>query len=130
MSGRTPSGHSGLLLLHGNLAHAHWWVTPDQMCMDTMQTPLLLERRWAHLAPFWIDQFDVVVSMTTSGFGASGWRAKYSFEIWAEEAVGVAQHVGMEPKASNKNRNPKYGSFTAIVTDISKINLNATQPEN
>ena len=83
------------------------WVVPDQMCMDTMQTPLLLERRWAHLAPFWIDQFDVVVSMTTSGFGASGWRAKYSFEIWAEEAMGVAQHVGMEPKASNKKSKPQ-----------------------
>ena len=69
--------------------------------------------------------------MTTSGFGASGWRAKYSFEIWAEEAVGVAQHVGMEPKASNKKiKTPNMDPFTAIVTDISKFNLNATQPEN
>ena len=58
------------------------------------------ECRWAHLAPFWLDQFDVVVSMSTSGFGASGWRPQYAFVTWADEVLAVARHVGMDPKAS------------------------------
>ena len=50
------------------------------------------------MAPFWLDQFDVVVSMSMSGFGASGWRSEYAFVSWADEVLAVARHVGMQPE--------------------------------
>ena len=53
--------------MHGNLAHAHWF---------------------AFLAPFFLDDYDVV-SLSNSGNGQSGWRQEYSFDAWGAEVIGV-----------------------------------------
>lgn len=66
----------GMLLLHGNFAHAHWW------------TPI---------APFWAEDFDVV-AMSMSGHGQSGWRDEYSFSQWAQEVMEVGRDAGFSDK--------------------------------
>ena len=67
-----PRKKPGLVLLHGNFAHAHWW------------TPI---------APFWADQY-VVVALSLSAHGQSGWRPQYTYRHWAAEVAGVAKHAG------------------------------------
>ena len=65
-------GDPGLLLLHGNSAHADWY---------SFIGPLLKAGRR-------------VVAMSFSGAGGSGWRTQYSVAQWADEALGVARQVG------------------------------------
>jgi len=59
------SSRPGLVLVHGGLAHWHWW----QM-----------------LAPFWTERY-CVIALDLSGHGSSEWRDGYDAEIWAEEIV-------------------------------------------
>jgi len=66
-------GKPGLLLLHGNRAHADWW---------------------SFIAPFFADDWRVT-ALSFSGTGASGWRPHYSMEIFAQEAAAVAQATGL-----------------------------------
>ncbi len=63
----------GLLLCHGNGAHAHWW---------------------AFIAPFLARHYNVA-ALTFSGMGDSGWREQYSMEQFAEEQLAVMDHAGM-----------------------------------
>ncbi len=63
----------GLLLCHGNGAHAHWW---------------------AFIAPFLARQYNVA-ALSFSGMGDSGWRDQYSMEVFAEEQLQVMDHAGM-----------------------------------
>jgi len=67
------SGDPGLLLLHGNGAHADWY---------SFIGPLLKAGRR-------------VVAMSFSGMGGSGWRTQYSVAQWADEALGVAEAAGL-----------------------------------
>lgn len=67
------SAHPGLLLLHGNGAHADWY---------SFIAPLLLPGRR-------------VVAMSFSGMGRSGWRTQYSRAQWADEALEAAQATGL-----------------------------------
>ena len=69
--GRT--GDPGLLLLHGNGAHADWY---------SFIGPLLKAGRR-------------VVAMSFSGAGGSGWRTQYSVAQWADEALAVAEAAGL-----------------------------------
>ena len=66
-------GDPGLLLLHGNGAHADWY---------SFIGPLLKAGRR-------------VVAMSFSGAGGSGWRTQYSVAQWADEALGVAEGAGL-----------------------------------
>ena len=66
-------GDPGLLLLHGNSAHADWY---------SFIAPLLRGGRR-------------VVAMSFSGMGGSGWRTQYSVAQWADEALAVAEGAGL-----------------------------------
>lgn len=68
-------GAPGLLLMHGNGAHAGWW---------------------RHIAPFFAETHRVV-ALSWSGMGRSGHRAAggYSGEGFAREAVAVAEAAGL-----------------------------------
>ena len=66
-------GDPGLMLLHGNGAHADWY---------SFIAPLLRAGRR-------------VVAMSFSGMGGSGWRTQYSVAQWADEVMAVAQASGL-----------------------------------
>lgn len=66
-------GDPGLLLMHGNGAHADWY---------SFIGPLLKAGRR-------------VVALSFSGNGGSGWRTQYSVAQWADEAVAVAETTGL-----------------------------------
>ena len=66
-------GDPGLLLLHGNSAHADWY---------SFFAPLLRQGRR-------------VVALSFSGMGGSGWRTQYSVAQWADEALAVAEATGL-----------------------------------
>jgi pimeloyl-ACP methyl ester carboxylesterase len=61
-------GGSGIVLVHGGAAHAHWWD---------------------HIGPM-LAQHRRVVAIDLSGHGDSGRRNSYSLEVWAEEILAVA----------------------------------------
>ncbi|MEO1659484.1 MAG: alpha/beta hydrolase [Pseudomonadota bacterium] len=63
----------GLLLSHGNGAHAHWYD---------------------FIAPALADQYRVI-AMSFSGMGDSDWRQRYSFERFADEQMAVCEHAGL-----------------------------------
>ena len=67
------AGDPGLLLLHGNGAHADWY---------SVIAPLLKAGRR-------------VVAPSFSGMGGSGWRTQYSVAQWADEALAVADATGL-----------------------------------
>jgi pimeloyl-ACP methyl ester carboxylesterase len=69
----------GLLLVHGNAAHAYWW---------------------SFIAPFLARDYHVA-AMDLSGMGDSGWRAPhgnaggYAMDIFAAEELAVLEDSGM-----------------------------------
>ncbi len=66
-------GDPGLMLLHGNGAHADWY---------SFIAPLLRRGRR-------------VVAMSLSGMGGSDWRTQYSIAQWADEVSAVARASGL-----------------------------------
>ncbi len=62
-------GRSGLVLVHGGAAHAHWW---------------------SFIAPQLSHHYQVV-ALDLSGHGDSGRREQYPREIWADEIMAVAE---------------------------------------
>jgi pimeloyl-ACP methyl ester carboxylesterase len=72
LSWGTP-GKPGILLMHGNSAHADWY---------------------SYLAPSLATDHHVV-AISFSGMGGSDWRAQYSVAQWAEEALAVAELSGL-----------------------------------
>lgn len=62
-------GKPGLLLIHGNFAHAHWWGP---------LSPLLARDHR-------------VCAMSLAGMGGSGWRPSYSVEVQVHEAMAAAE---------------------------------------
>jgi pimeloyl-ACP methyl ester carboxylesterase len=66
-------GKPGLLLLHGKMAHAQWW---------------------SFIAPFFA-QTHRVVAPSFGGMGGSDWRATYSVQTMADEAMAAAEHEGL-----------------------------------
>jgi len=59
--------HPGIVLVHGGLAHANWWV------------PLM---------PY-LAQKHCVTALSLSGMGNSGWRKKYTLHVYKEEVLSV-----------------------------------------
>lgn len=66
-------GRPGVLLLHGNRAHADWW---------------------SFIAPFLAADYRVV-ALSWSGMGGSGWRDTYSFDTLIDEIDAVAEATGL-----------------------------------
>ncbi|MET0332662.1 MAG: alpha/beta hydrolase, partial [Rhizobacter sp.] len=86
-------GKPGLMLLHGNRAHADWW---------------------SFIAPFFADDFRVV-AMSWSGMGGSDWRETYSIEQMSEEVGAVAAATGLhEGKTGPVVVAHSFGGFPAL----------------
>lgn len=66
-------GRPGLLLMHGNGAHAGWWRM---------------------VAPFFAATHRVA-AFSWSGMGGSGWRKSYTLETFAAEVIAVAEAAGL-----------------------------------
>jgi pimeloyl-ACP methyl ester carboxylesterase len=66
-------GRPGLLLIHGAGAHADWWD---------------------HVAPFFSADHRVA-AFSVSGMGGSDWRPRYSIDLFAREALAVAEAAGL-----------------------------------
>src|SRR5436309_2221830 len=66
-------GKPGLILVHGNSAHADWW---------------------SFIAPFLADQYRVA-ALSLSGMGDSDWRETYTFEGFASEIYDCAKAAGL-----------------------------------
>jgi pimeloyl-ACP methyl ester carboxylesterase len=66
-------GKPGMMLIHGNSAHADWW---------------------SFIAPYLAKDFRVA-AISLSGMGASDWRETYSFEIFAQEMRAGAEAAGL-----------------------------------
>lgn len=85
----------GLLLVHGNAAHAYWW---------------------SFIAPFLARDYNVA-AMDLSGMGDSDWRAGYSMELFAEEQLAVCADSGMfavgEPPVIAAH---SFGGFVTMLT--------------
>ena len=88
-------GRPGLLLLHGNGAHAGWWRM---------------------IAPFFA-QTHRVAALSWSGMGASQWRETYTLEHFVAETMAVTEAAGLFAGA----RKPvavghSFGSFPLVET--------------
>jgi pimeloyl-ACP methyl ester carboxylesterase len=68
-------GRPGLLLVHGGFAHAHWFD---------------------FIAPFFAERY-LVAALDLSGMGDSGFRSKYSGDLFAKEALAVCEHAEFLP---------------------------------
>jgi pimeloyl-ACP methyl ester carboxylesterase len=66
-------GKPGLLLVHGNSAHADWW---------------------SFIAPYLAEDHRVA-ALSLSGMGGSDWRENYSFDIFADELHACAEAAGL-----------------------------------
>jgi pimeloyl-ACP methyl ester carboxylesterase len=85
----------GLLLVHGNAAHAYWW---------------------SFIAPYLASEYNVA-AMDLSGMGDSQWRAEYSMEIFVREQLAVCEAAGMfvpaEPPIIVAH---SFGGFVTMLT--------------
>jgi pimeloyl-ACP methyl ester carboxylesterase len=66
-------GKPGLILVHGNSAHADWW---------------------SFIAPFLAEDYRVA-ALSLSGMGDSDWRETYDFETFASEIHACAEAAGL-----------------------------------
>jgi pimeloyl-ACP methyl ester carboxylesterase len=66
-------GKQGLLLAHGNSAHAEWW---------------------SFIAPYLAKDYRVT-SMSLAGMGNSDWRETYRFPDFADDAEAICQATGL-----------------------------------
>ena len=66
-------GKPGLLLIHGNTAHADWW---------------------SFIAPILAQDYRVA-AISLSGMGGSDWREAYDFPTYAAEALAGAEAAGL-----------------------------------
>ena len=88
-------GQPGLLLMHGNGAHAGWWRM---------------------IAPFFA-RTHRVTAFSWSGMGGSQWRKTYALETFAAEVIAVAEATGLfagtrKPIAVGHS----FGSFPLVET--------------
>jgi len=67
-------GRPGVLLVHGNSAHADWW---------------------SHIAPFLAEDYRVA-AMSLAGMGGSDWRPRYGFDLFAGDALACVQAAGLD----------------------------------
>ncbi len=69
---RDSADKPGIVFVHGNGAHAHWWT---------------------FLAPFFLSHYRVA-AIDLAGAGDSGHRENYTPELFAEEVISVARDAG------------------------------------
>tara|TARA_R110002110_G_scaffold84618_4_gene219876 strand:- start:8651 stop:9634 length:984 start_codon:yes stop_codon:yes gene_type:complete len=85
----------GLLLVHGNGAHARWW---------------------SFVAPFLAREYSVA-AIDISGMGDSGWREEYTLEVFSQEQIAVCEDAGFfageEPPIIVGH---SFGGFITILT--------------
>lgn len=85
----------GLLLVHGNGAHAHWWD---------------------FVAPYLADDYHVI-AMTFSGMGDSDWRDTYAMDVFAREQLAVCEAAGLFDHPSKPIIVAhSFGGFVTILT--------------
>jgi pimeloyl-ACP methyl ester carboxylesterase len=84
----------GLVLVHGNGAHAHWW---------------------RFIAPFFLGDYRVA-ALDLSGMGDSSHRDRYSPELFAEEVISVARDAGFGRDVIVVGHS--FGGFVTIQTAI------------
>lgn len=85
----------GLLLVHGNGAHARWW---------------------SFIAPFLARDYNVA-AMDLSGMGDSQWRPRYAMELFAREQLAVCEDAGMfAPGEPPIIVGHSFGGFATILT--------------
>ena len=92
----------GLLLSHGNGAHAHWYD---------------------FIAPALAEQY-YVVAMSFSGMGDSDWRDTYSFDAFTAEQLAVCEAAGL----FEGGRKPvivahSFGGFITLYTAAARSDL-------
>lgn len=71
-------GKPGLLFLHGNGACADWW---------------------SFIAPHFAETHRIA-AFSMSGMGGSGWRDRYSYDLYVDEAFAVAEATGLFASAT------------------------------
>jgi pimeloyl-ACP methyl ester carboxylesterase len=84
----------GIVLVHGNGAHAHWW---------------------SFIAPFFLDHYRVA-AIDLSGMGDSDHREHYTPEVFAEEVVTVADDAGFGPETVVVGHS--FGGFVTLKTGL------------
>lgn len=91
----SSSKKPGLLLVHGNGAHAHWYD---------------------FIAPYFARHYNVV-AMTFSGMGESDWRESYDMDTFTEEQIAVCEATGMFDHAQKPIIVAhSFGGFVTILT--------------
>lgn len=85
-------GRPGIVLVHGSNAHLEWW---------------------RFVAPFLADQFRVA-ALDSSGNGDSGWRERYSGEVFAKEVRAVCQAAELGPRPFVVGHS--FGGFVVLET--------------
>ena len=82
----------GLLLVHGNGAHAYWW---------------------SFIAPFFLDHYRVA-AINLGGMGDSGYRERYRARTFAAELMAVCEHaeLGQRPIIVGHS----FGGFISLKT--------------
>ena len=86
-------GRPGLLLLHGNGAHADWWT-------------------W--IAPFFAETHRVA-AISWSGMGASDWRDSYAGETFVAEAFTGAEAAGLFDAGPPVFVGHSFGGFPTLL---------------
>lgn len=84
----------GLVFVHGNGAHAHWWT---------------------FLAPFFLEHYRVA-AIDLSGAGDSGRRDRYTPELFAAEVIGVAEDAGFGSDTVVVGHS--FGGFVTLKTGL------------
>lgn len=89
--GNHDPARPGILFVHGNGAHAHWFH---------------------FIAPLLTDHYNVA-SVDLGGMGDSGWRMEYSRETFAREIGEVALNAGLGPKPVVVAHS--FGGFVSLI---------------
>lgn len=92
--GADATDKPGLVFVHGNGAHAHWWT---------------------FLAPFFLEHYRVV-ALDLSGAGDSDRRERYSPEQFAGDVAGVIAHAGFGDDTVVVGHS--FGGFVTLKTGL------------
>jgi pimeloyl-ACP methyl ester carboxylesterase len=92
--GSVDPDRPGLVFVHGNGAHAHWW---------------------RFIAPFFLEHYRVA-AVDLAGAGDSGRRDRYSPEQFAAEVAAVADHAGFGSDAVIVGHS--FGGYITLKTGL------------
>lgn len=86
-------GKPGLLFLHGDSAHADWW---------------------SFIAPFFAADWRCA-AISWSGMGASGRRARYTFDDWTDEVLAAIDAGGLDDGSGTMIVAHSLGGYPALM---------------